>query len=159
MSSAKASATFPIDHGGRRQQAKDSFHVGLGVAHFRCTKEPHVREPILDRTSVARMQADALFGVERDHEVATPVEGHAAVTAARPEHSPADLAQCCPERSGRVLQAGVEHTAVPFCLVPGQRWLLLENDKVRPGNPQEELPCYCQTDDPADSSCGLRHAR
>ena len=89
----------------------------------------------------------AFFG--RDDQLADAAILDAFAVAILPELAPAFDTKLRLERSGLVIDAGVDHTAVVAGLMGGEQFLFLEQDELEVRMAEQELPRGCQADDAA----------
>ena len=83
------------------------------ISAIRWTHHPHIRESVLHCSRMKRSQSLGFGVIECNNEFAALVEGQSPIVAIGPQHSPTRLAQRRPQGSGRVIQAGMNDSAVP----------------------------------------------
>src|SRR3954452_2848695 len=93
------------------------------------------------------VEGGQLGGVERDDHLAAALVGDPPVLAVGVEIPRALNAQPRLERTGRVVDAGVDHAAVAGGLVPPRLCLALEHDHSRAGAAQQHLARHRQPHD------------
>src|SRR5690242_11081524 len=128
------------DSCGRRpkRRAPGGRGLELGDTPARYTEQP--RYPIGAGAALERVEGGQFIGRARDHQLAATARRYRVSVAIVVEGIRAAAAEDGLERTGTVIQAGVDHPAVVTRLVGGDQALLLHDHDARGRKPQLQLP-------------------
>ena len=135
--------------GVRRVKRRGAPHVRLDLTDLGPGDTPQARNPVGQCPALDLGQAGQLRVGTRDHQLAELAQADVVLGAELAQHAPAAHAQPRLQAPGRIVQTGVDDTAVVPALMGGDVIFLVEHGHLQARVADRQFPGHRQPDDAA----------